>query len=219
MFIAHFGVGLGAKKFAPKVSLGMLFIAAQFLDLLWPTLLLLNIEHVAIHPELENAKQLAFIDYPISHSLLLSIVWSLIVGGIFWIIKKDLRTAIIIGVCVFSHWLLDLIVHFHDLPLYPGNSPLVGFGLWKSTVATQFAEGIIFVSGMVVYLKATVAKNNTGRIVFWILIALLVASHVSSLFAPAPASVTALAWYAQMQWLFVLLAFWADKNRKATLSE
>jgi hypothetical protein len=219
MFIAHFGVGLGAKKFAPKVSLGMLFIAAQFLDLLWPTLLLLNIEHVAIHPELENSKQLAFIDYPISHSLLLSIAWSVIFGGLFWIIRKDLRAAVVLGICVLSHWILDLIVHFHDLPLYPGNSPLVGFGLWGSTIATQFTEGAIFITGMVVYLRATAAKNNIGRIVFWILMALLVVSHVSSLFAPPPASVTALAWYAQMQWLFVLLAFWADKNRKPRLSE
>jgi hypothetical protein len=73
MFLGHFGIGFGAKKFAPKISLGTLFIAAQFADLLWPTLLLLNIEYVTIHPELENARSLAFTDYPISHSLLLII--------------------------------------------------------------------------------------------------------------------------------------------------
>jgi len=41
MFIGHFGVGFGAKRFAPAVSLGTLFLAAQLADLLWPTLLLL----------------------------------------------------------------------------------------------------------------------------------------------------------------------------------
>ncbi len=168
MFIGHFAVGLGAKKFAPQVSLGTLFIAAQFLDLLWPALLLLNIEHVAIHPELENAKSLAFTDYPISHSLLLTIVWSLLFGGLYLLLKKDLKVSIILAICVFSHWLLDLIVHFPDLPLYPGKSPLVGFGLWNSTVGTLIIESAIFIIGIILYLKATVAKNKAGKIIFWL---------------------------------------------------
>jgi hypothetical protein len=74
---------------APKVSLGTLFIASQFADLLWPILLLLHLEHVAIHPELPNAKSLEFIDYPISHSLLIAIVWGLLFGIVYWIFKKN----------------------------------------------------------------------------------------------------------------------------------
>jgi len=50
MFIGHFGVGFGAKRVAPKVSLGALFVAAQFLDLLWPTLLLPGVERVRMTP-------------------------------------------------------------------------------------------------------------------------------------------------------------------------
>ncbi len=215
MFLGHFAVGLGAKKFAPAISLGTFFIAIQFLDLLWPTLLLLKIEHVVIRPELEGSKTLAFTDYPISHSLLLTIVWSLLVGGLYWLLKKDLKASIILAICVLSHWLLDFIVHFPDLPLYPGKSPLVGLGLWSSTVGTLVIEGAIFIIGIALYLNATVAKNNAGRIVFWVLIALLISTHLSSLFAPAPPSVTALAWSAQLQWVFVLLAYWADRNRIA----
>lgn len=213
MFIGHFGVGLGAKRFAPKLSLGTLFIAVQFADLLWPTLLLLQIEHVTIHPELHDARVLEFTYYPISHSLLLSLLWSLLFGGIYWLIKKDLSTAIIMGICVTSHWVLDLIVHFPDLPVYPGNSPLLGFGLWSSTFMSNIIEGAILILGIVLYLKATIARNKTGTIVFWVLIALLIFTHLSSIFAPAPPSVPALAWSAQLQWIFIILAFWTDKNR------
>ncbi len=70
MFIGHFGVGFGAKTIAPKVSLGSLFLAAQFLDLLWPTFLLLGVEHVRIVAGATAVTPLVFDYYPISHSLL-----------------------------------------------------------------------------------------------------------------------------------------------------
>jgi hypothetical protein len=213
MFIGHFGVGLGAKKYAPKISLGTLFIAAQWLDLLWPTLLLLHVERVEIHPELEGNRAMAFIYYPLSHSLLMVIAWSFLFGVIYWLVKKDFRSSIVIAICVLSHWILDLVVHFRDLPLYPGQSPMVGLGLWGSIIGTTIAEGIIFITGIIIYLRTTTAKNKTGKIVFWVLIALLVITHFSSTFSPPPASVNALAWFAQLQWLFVLLAYWADANR------
>ena len=213
MFIGHFGVGFGAKKATPRVSLGTLFIAVQFLDLLWPTLLLLNIEKVEIHPELADAKVLAFSYYPYSHSLLFAGIWSVLFGFIYFLLKKDRKSAVVLAICVLSHWILDLIVHFPDLPLFPGRSPLLGFGLWNSTIGTVVVEAAIFIYGLVIYLKATVAKNRTGNIVLWILIGLLVIIHVFSLFGPPPDNVKALAWSAQFQWLFVLLAYWADGNR------
>ena len=73
MFIGHFGIGFGAKKYAPGISLGILFIAVQFLDLLWPSLLLLDLEHVVISPGITKVTPLDFTDYPISHSLLMVI--------------------------------------------------------------------------------------------------------------------------------------------------
>ena len=50
MFIGHFGIGLAAKRLAPGTSLGTLFFAAQFLDLIWPIFLLLGLEHVRVVP-------------------------------------------------------------------------------------------------------------------------------------------------------------------------
>ena len=80
MFIGHFGAGFGAKSVAPKLSLGMFFIAAQFIDLLWPTLLLLGVERVQIAPGATTVTPLIFEHYPISHSLMAVLGWALVVG-------------------------------------------------------------------------------------------------------------------------------------------
>jgi hypothetical protein len=50
MFIGHFAVGLGAKRFAPRTSLGWLLAAPLFLDLIWPVLVLAGVEVGADRP-------------------------------------------------------------------------------------------------------------------------------------------------------------------------
>lgn len=69
MFIGHFAVGFGAKRVAPSVSLGTLFLACQLLDLVWPLLVLLGIEVVEIAPGITAVTPLDFTFYPYSHSL------------------------------------------------------------------------------------------------------------------------------------------------------
>ncbi|HET6543244.1 MAG TPA: hypothetical protein VFG46_22310, partial [Chryseolinea sp.] len=130
MFIGHFAAGMAAKKIQPTLSLGTLFLAAQFLDLLWPTLLLLGIEHVIISPGISKMTPLAFVDYPISHSLLVVTIWSLLFGICFFLFTRNRIGALLLSGLVLSHWVLDVIVHVPDLPLYPGPSPKVGLGLW-----------------------------------------------------------------------------------------
>ena len=213
MFIGHFGIGFGAKKAAPKISLGMLFIAAQFLDLLWPVLVLLGIEHVVIKPGVTSVTPLDFTDYPISHSLVMALFWSFLLGAAYWFSGKNIRNSTIIGICVLSHWILDLIVHAPDLPLYPGTSPKLGFGLWNSFAISQIVEWLIFIAGVVLYLRTTSAKNRKGSIILWILIGLMAVSHLANIFGPPPPGVMEIAWAGQLQWIFVLLAIWADRNR------
>jgi len=217
MVIGHFGFGLGAKKFAPKLSLGLIFMAVQFADLLWPSLLLLKVEKVAIQPG--NTKfPLDFIYYPFTHSLLMSLFWAGCFGLIYWLFKKDLKTAVVLGICVLSHWVLDLIVHIPDLPLYPGDSPKVGLGLWNWPLLTALVEGILFITGMVLYMRTTKAKNPAGKWGFWLMIVLLVIVHLAGLMSPPPSSVMAIGWSTQVLWLFVLLGFWVDRNRTANTS-
>lgn len=219
MFIGHFGLGMATKKIAPQLSLGTLFMAVQFSDLIWPTLLLLGVEKVVLHPELGGERTIEFSSYPYTHSLFGAFVLAVLFAAVHYGIKKNGRNALILGAAVLSHWFLDLIVHFHDLPLFPGSSVKVGFSLWSSVGGTLLAEFILFISGIVLYLRSTKPLNAKARIVFWINIVLLLAVQLSNFWGPAPASVTALAWSAQFQWLFVMLGYWADRNTEPVLQE
>lgn len=214
MVIGHFGVGFGAKKFAPKISLGTLFIAVQWADLLWPIMLLLGWEKITFNPGNPNFP-IDFVYYPITHSLLMGVVWGACFAALYWWVKKDLRSALILGFCVVSHWLLDLIVHAPDLPILPSDNNKVGLGLWNSPAATAIVEGLIFIIGLWLYLRATKAKNTTGKWSLWLLVILLVVNQVAGRLSPLPSSVQALGWAAQYQWIFVLLGYWVDHNRTA----
>ena len=129
MFIGHYAVALGAKKAAPRVSLGTLLLASQFIDLLWPIFLLLGLEHVRIAPGNTVFTPLDFYDYPISHSLLAVLGWSVGFGLVYYAVRRSGRNALILGAIVLSHWVLDFISHRPDLPLIPGMETRVGLGL------------------------------------------------------------------------------------------
>ncbi|MGO4291084.1 hypothetical protein [Chitinophaga sp. RAB17] len=219
MFIGHFGLGMVTKKIAPQLSLGTLFMAVQFSDLIWPTLLLLGVEKVALHPELEGQRAIEFTSYPFTHSLVGAFILAVLFGAVYYGIKKNARNALILGAAVLSHWLLDLIVHFHDLPLSPGSPVKVGFSLWSSVGGTLLVELILFISGIVFYLRSTTPLNAKARIIFWVNILLLLAVQLSNFWGPVPENVTALAWAAQFQWLFVILGYWADNNTASVPQE
>ncbi|AHM60569.1 hypothetical protein D770_11560 [Flammeovirgaceae bacterium 311] len=213
MFIGHFAVGFGAKKAQPAISLGTYFLAAQWLDLLWPTLLLLELEQVVINPGITVVNPLEFTHYPISHSLLMVLVWSGLFALGYWLLKKNRAGAMVLGLCVLSHWVLDLIMHRPDLPLYPGDSPLLGLGLWNSLPGTILVEGLVFAAGLALYLRATTAVNKKGIYGLWSLVVFLVVIQTGNLFGPPPPDVAGIAWAGHLQWLFVLWGYWVDKNR------
>ena len=64
MFLGHYAVGLAAKRATPELSLGLLFGAAQFADLLWPNLVLAGVEKLAIVPGATAVNPLRFVSYP-----------------------------------------------------------------------------------------------------------------------------------------------------------
>ena len=163
MFIGHFGVGFAAKRWAPRASLGTLFLAAQFIDLLWPTLLLLGVERVAIAPGNTVVTPLDFEHYPFSHSLLAVAGWAALLAGASLALGKGRRVAGALAALVISHWLLDALTHRPDLPLAPLGDARVGLGLWNSLPATLFVEMALFCAGVWLYARATRARNATGR--------------------------------------------------------
>lgn len=214
MFIGHFGAGFGAKSIAPKVSLGSLLLAAQFIDLLWPTLLLLGIERVRIVPGATAVTQLLFEHYPISHSLLAVLGWAIIVGCVYFLLRRQRAGAFVLAALVLSHWGLDAIVHPPDLPLFPGSSTVIGLNAWSSLPLTLTLELPLFVLGVWLYARTTVAGDGVGRWGFWALVAFLLAIYAGNLFGAPPPSVEAIAWVGQSQWLLVLWGYWIDAHRR-----
>jgi len=216
MFIGHFGLAFGARKAAPAVSLGTLFIACQFADLLWPTLLLLGIERVEIDPAASKMTPLDFVSYPYSHSLLMLCLWGAACGGIYAALRRaPLTAAVTLALLVVSHWVLDFITHRPDLPLTPTGSTRVGLGLWNSIPATLAVEVPIFAVGLALYLRATRARRAAGTIGVWSLVAFLLLIYAASTFGPPPPSARAVLWSAQAMWLLVAWAYWLDRNRTA----
>ena len=214
MFLGHYGVAFAAKSVAPRTSLGALTFAAQFLDELWPILLLLGVEQVRIIPGLMAANPLDFVYYPYSHSLLMAVVWGILVGVACLLLTRYGRGAWIMGALVVSHWFLDLPMHRPDLPLWPsGSSPKVGWGLWNSIPATNVIEFAIYAIGIALYLRATRARDRIGSRGLWAYILLLAILYVMSNGSPPP-SERVLAWTALGIWLFVPWAWWVDKHRE-----
>jgi predicted neutral ceramidase superfamily lipid hydrolase len=219
VFIGHYGVGLAAKKIDNRPSLGTLFLAAQFLDILWPVFILLGLERVEIDPMPKKFLTLHFTSYPLSHSLAAALVWSLLFGLVYYWIRKNVRVSTMLGLLVLSHWILDLIVHIPDLQLIPGSDMRVGLGLWNSTMLTIIIEGLIFIIGIYLYLKSTKAKNLRGSIALWSLIIFLSFAYVMNLVGPPPPSVNAIGFAGLSQWLIIAWAYWADRNRKSAVEK
>jgi len=214
MFIGHFGAGFTGKKYESSASLGTYFMAAQWIDLIWPILLLMGIEKAEIKPGFTTVTPLEFTYYPLTHSLLGVIVWAVLFGMVYYLIKKNSRTAIILALLVLSHWVLDLLVHIPDLPILPGYSLKVGFGLWNSFGATVIIEGLIFTLGVFFYHKATKAKNKIGTYSFIGLFVFLITMYISNLVGPPPPSIKMISIVGNAQWLIVLWGYWVDKNRE-----
>ena len=213
MFIGHFAVGLAAKKAAPKPSLGTYFIAVSFLDLVWPVFLLLGIERVEIDPGNTAFTPLKFLSYPYSHSLLMTAVWGILFSSVYYALRRDRQGTAWLFFAVVSHWVLNAITHRPDLQLYPGSNQFVGLGLWNSRTGTMIVEGMMFVTGVLLYSRSTKAKDRTGTVSFWSLMILLAVSYLGDAFGPPPPSAQFLAWFGFAAWVFVSWAYWVNRHR------
>ena len=92
---------------------------------------------------------------PWSHGLFMSLVWSLLFGALAYMVYRDRRTSAVLGLVVFSHWILDFIVHPPHLPLLFDGSPQVGLGLWTTgpgLILSVGLEVLLLGGGLAVYL-------------------------------------------------------------------
>jgi hypothetical protein len=214
LFIGHFGLAMAAKKVAPRPSLGTLVLAAQLVDGVWPVFLLLGWEDVAIVPGITAVTPLDFRWYPYTHSLLAGVVWASLLSGGYYALRRDASGARWLAALVLSHWLLDLIAHQPDLPLWPGG-PRVGFGLWYSLPATLVVEFALFGLGAWIYASVTRPRDRWGSMLFGAFVIVLAGIYLSAVFGPPPPSVRVLAMSGILGWLFVAWAYWIDRHRTA----
>src|SRR5215510_11736839 len=132
MFVGHYGPSFAAKAAEKTIPLWLLFLAVQWLDVMWSIFVLLGIEKVRIVPGFTATNPLDLYFMPYTHSLVAALLWS---AGAYGLCRLAARgagqtSALIVAAAVFSHWILDLVVHVPDLPLYD-DTVKVGFGLWN----------------------------------------------------------------------------------------
>lgn len=215
MFIGHFAVGFAGKKAAPKASLAALLLAALFADVLWPVLVATGAEQVRIAPGNTVYTPLEFVSYPWSHSLLMLILWGALFAAFYRGKPDGMRTGLVLGLLVVSHWVLDWITHRPDMPLWP-RGPKYGLGLWNSVAGTMIVEIALFVVGVFIYARATRARDRVGSIGFWSLVLLLLGFYLfDSVTAAPPPSVTAI-WISALIATAIILVWagWVDRHRE-----
>jgi hypothetical protein len=223
MFLGHYGVAFALKRGEPKLSLGTLFLAVQLADLLWGVFILLGWEHARIVPGYTAVTPIEFLDYPISHGLLAAVIWGIVAAALYysWPTRDTTRhwqAAVIVGVAVFSHWPLDVLVHVADLPILGNDSPKLGLGLWNNPTATMIAELLVFGIGLALYVTLRSHRHPVRFLRLTIVVVLLVGTYLASQYGPLPPSMSVIAVTGIVFYLAAAaVAAWAD--RRATPQE
>jgi hypothetical protein len=213
MFLGHFAAGFLGKRIAPKASLGTYFLAAQFLDLLWPTFILLSWETVSISPGITAVTPLNFTFYPYSHSLVAAATWAVLFLLLFYFLQKKPMESVALGFVVLSHWVLDFISHRPDLPLHLHSQNHLGLGLWFSIPWTLVTELTLFAWGAFLYANKNKPRNQMGNISFISFVIFLLMAYFAAVFGPPPPNALILGWGGQSVWILVLWGYWIDSTR------
>ena len=218
MFVGHYGVGLAAKRLAPETSLGTLVLAALLADLLAWALVVTGIEHFAIKPGITTTNPLDLYDYPISHSLATDALWGALLAAGYYLVRRHWRGTLLIFAAVLSHWLLDFVAHRADMPLAPGIHKYYGLGLYNSRRGMITVEGVIWLSGIVIYLRATRSKKPLGTYVFSVFVAALTWIWLVSLRGLPPPGTIVQAGISSLVFMFVTVAgaYWVDHLHSST---
>jgi hypothetical protein len=194
MLIGHYGPAFGLGAVRRSVPLWVLFIAVQWLDLAWALLVLAGVEKFRVVSGFTEASPFDLYYMPYTHGLLGALLLSLLLGAIVAAIRRRERgrAFLVVAAAVFSHWLLDLVVHVPDMPLFD-NAMKVGFGLWRHVWISLPLELAVLVLGAWLYARHVPARRRRGDLWLWIFVAALAALQIYSTFAPPPTAVTPVA--------------------------
>ena len=212
MFVGHYGASFATKKVDASIPLWVLFLAVQWLDVIWAPLVLLGIEKVRIVPGFTATNPLDLYYLPYTHSLVAALVWSAAAAGAYHLLRRaTTRTSFLVGLAVFSHWILDFVVHRPDLPLYD-NTAKVGLGLWDHRALAFGLEGALLLGGMAAFLRARPTRRS-AIIMFG---GVMLGVHAYVFFGPPPTSPAAAASTALAAYGMFALVIWFLADRRSS---
>jgi len=218
MFVGHYSVAFAVKTERNQIPLWVLFVAVQLLDFLWAPFVLLGIEKVRIVPGITATSPLDLYYMPYTHSLIGALIWSGVAFAIYkagWQAKASSAAALLVSFAVFSHWILDLIVHRPDLAIYD-DTLKVGFSLWNYKGLEFGLEIAILIGGIIIYLRrnAMSVARKAGFIIFGVVLILIQTMNTFSGRRPISSdravAMTALIFYT----LFAGVAFLLEKRQR-----
>src|SRR5262249_37694168 len=217
MFVGHYSVAFAARSERNKIPLWVLFIAVQFLDYIWATLVLLGIEKLRVIKGFTAGSMLDSYFHPYSHSLITAMLWSVVAALIYKAVcgrrgrHYSKSSPVIIGLAVFSHWVLDLIAHPRDLAIYD-NTWKVGFGLWKYRNPEFALEIALLTGGVILYLARNAMPTIRKGAVIAFGLALVIVQIGDTYVPRAPLTDKATAMGVWIFYtFFVLIAFAVEK--------
>lgn len=211
MFIGHFAPALVAAALSTeRPKLGTMFVAAQLVDWGFFTLALFGIEAMRIDPEASVMVPFDLYHMPFTHSLLGTAIWAGAFFGVVAIRQRDARLALLAGLVVLSHWLLDFLVHVPDLTL-DGTPPKLGLGLWNMPWIAMPLELGLTGGALAFYLRRT--RGPAGPPL--VLAGVMLLFQLVNWFAPHPDSAGPFLYIQALVAFGVLtaLAAWVGENR------
>lgn len=216
MFAGHVGAALAIGRAERRVNVGVFVAAALLLDIILWALILLGRESVTIPANFAITHQAEFV-FPWSHGLLASVAWSALAALAAWIAYPRLgsargRAALLVAAAVFSHWLLDALVHRPELPVTGGASYKVGLGLWNSLPLALAVEALLVVAGLALYLRGTQLSRGKSLALAALSLLILAFTIVGMTVAPPPPSAQAMATGSLVTLILVVaVACWLGK--------
>jgi hypothetical protein len=214
MFVGHYGVSFAIKGANKSISLWLLFVAVQLVDVLWAIFVLIGVEKVRIIPGITATNPLDLYYMPYTHSLVGAFFWSAVAFVGYKLARRNTGyAALLVAAAVLSHWALDLIVHRPDLPLYDDTLKM-GFGVWNYPAVAFGLEAIILIAGILIYLSSSKPRSVVGKYGIPAFAILLLVLQSVVFFGAPPTSPTAAALTALLSYVVLAaIAFWLERKR------
>jgi hypothetical protein len=190
MFIGHYAPAIAAAALPKAPKLGVLFIAAQLVDIAFFVFVLGGVEAMRITPGMTRMNGLDLYHMPYTHSLLGGIIWGGGAAAVIWALTKNRGGALVAGAVVVSHWFADVIVHRPDMTL-AGSPPPLGLGLWNHPMIEMPLELGLIGASLAFYLCRTTHADGAARHWPWTLGMVMVLVQIYNWFSPEPKALDA----------------------------